>query len=41
MSAETLERLCKEAMQRVIYRINRSAGQHVRAMKNNWSKYHE
>jgi len=38
MSTETLDRLAREAMQRAIHTINRSAGQHVRAMKNNWSK---
>jgi hypothetical protein len=41
MSQDTLDRLCKEALQRINYWINRSAGQHVRAMKNNWSKYRE
>jgi len=38
MSSETLDRLCAEALQRIGYHINRSAGQHIRAMKNNWSK---
>jgi hypothetical protein len=38
MSQETIDRLCREAMQRILYHINRSAGQHMRAMKNNWSK---
>jgi len=38
MSTEKLDRLCREAMQRLAYWINPSAGQHVRAMKNNWSK---
>lgn len=33
MSTETIERLCAEAMQRVIYHINRSAGQHMRAIR--------
>ncbi len=33
MSPETLDRLCREAMQRVQYFINRCAGQHLRAMR--------
>lgn len=34
MNPETLiERLCAEAMQRLKYSINRSAGQHIRAMR--------
>jgi len=38
MSTEKLDRLAREAMQRVIHTINRSAGQHVRAMRKSWSK---
>lgn len=38
MSKETLDRLAAEAMQRITYHINRSAGQHVRAMREKWSK---
>ena len=33
MSPEALDQLCREAMQRVVYFINRSAGQHLRAMR--------
>lgn len=38
MSQETLNRLCEEARQRILYWIARSAGQHTRAMRNNWKK---
>lgn len=38
MSTETLDRLVREAQQRLAYFINRSAGQHLRAMRNTWSK---
>jgi hypothetical protein len=37
MTQAELDRLCREAMQRITYFINRSAGQHIRAIKN-WSK---
>jgi len=33
MSTETLDRLCREALQRIIKAINYSAGQHIRAIK--------
>lgn len=33
-----LDRLCAEAMQRLTYFINRSAGQHLRAIRNTWKK---
>lgn len=33
MTPETLDRLCAEAMQRIIYFINRSASQHIRYMR--------
>jgi hypothetical protein len=38
MSAEDLDRLCREAMARIIESINRSAGQHLRAMRKIWNK---
>ena len=41
MTQTTLNRLCEEARQRIAYFINRCAGQHTRAMKNNWSKYEQ
>lgn len=28
-----LDRLCCEAMQRIVYFVNRSAGQHIRAIR--------
>jgi len=37
MSAETLDRLEREALQRLTYSINRSAGQHLRAMRAAWA----
>jgi len=33
MNTKTIDRLCREALQRIIYHINRSAGQHIRAIK--------
>lgn len=38
MDAETIERLCKEALQRIQYFINRSAGQNIRAMREKFVK---
>lgn len=37
MTAETLDRLCSEAMQRINYWIARSAGQHIRAMREKFN----
>ena len=37
MSPETIDRLCREALQRLAYFINRAAGQHARAIRN-WGK---
>lgn len=39
MSEETLNRLVREAQQRLALFVFRSAGQHLRAMRNNWSRY--
>lgn len=36
MDKETLDRLCREALQRLTYHINRSAGQHLRAMRKSY-----
>lgn len=38
MSPEQLDRLCAEALQRVIYRINRCHAQQLRRMREMWSK---
>ena len=39
MSAETLDRLEREALQRLAYFVNRSAGQHMRAMRCSWALF--
>ena len=39
MTTEQLDRLCHEANQRIAYFVNRSAAQHLRAMRHNWSRY--
>jgi hypothetical protein len=36
MDAETLDRLCREAIQRLQYHINRSASQHLRRMRESY-----
>lgn len=33
MSSEQIEKMCREAMQRINYYIHRSAGQHLRAIR--------
>jgi len=38
MTQQQLDELCAQALQRITYFINRCAGQHIRAMKNAWSK---
>ena len=38
MTPEKLDRLCAEAMKRINDWIARSAGQHIRAMKNGGKK---
>ena len=38
MTPEQLDRLCTEAMQRIVYFINKSAAQQLRRMKESWSK---
>lgn len=38
MSAEQLDRLCIEAMRRVNHFINRCAAQHLRHLRENWSR---
>ena len=38
MSAADLDRLCLEAMQRLVYAINRSAAQQTRRMRESWAK---
>jgi len=38
VNAETLDRLALEAIRRIVYFINRSAGQHARAMRETWRK---
>lgn len=38
MTAEQLERLCREALQRLDYFINRAAAQHLRRMRESWSR---
>jgi hypothetical protein len=38
MTPETTAKLAQEAMQRLAYFINRSAGQHLRAMRESWKK---
>ena len=38
MNPLDLDRLCAEALQRLAYFINRSAGQHMRAMRESWGK---
>lgn len=37
MSTEQLDRLGREAMQRIVYHINRSAAQQMRRWKEKWS----
>lgn len=42
MNAETLvDRLCREARQRLQYRINRSAAQHLRRMRETYAPVHQ
>ena len=38
MTAEQLDRLCREALQRLAYFINRSAAQQLRRMREAWKK---
>jgi len=38
MDSETLDRLCAEAMQRIVYFINRACSQNLRRMRENWGK---
>jgi hypothetical protein len=38
MTAEQLDRLCREALQRLAYFINRSAAQQLRRMREEWKK---
>lgn len=38
MTPEQLTALCDSAMQRIVYFINQSAAQHLRRMRENWSK---
>ena len=38
MSAEQLDKLCADARHRLQLYINRMAAQHLRRMKENWSK---
>jgi hypothetical protein len=37
-STESIDRLCEAAMVRLIASINRSAGQHLRAMRRQWAE---
>jgi len=36
MTPADLDRLCLEAMQRIVYFINQSAAQHLRRMRAGW-----
>ncbi len=38
MSAEQLDKLCAEAMQRITYFINKAAAQQLRRMKESWTQ---
>ena len=38
MDSETLDRLCEEAMQRIVYFINRACSQNLRRMRESWGK---
>ena len=37
MTTEALEKLCQDARKRLAQFINRSTGQHLRAMREYWS----
>jgi hypothetical protein len=38
MNPADIDRLCREAMQRLVYAINRAAAQQTRRMREGWAK---